>query len=234
MADVTPDLIPRAHLFGNPSKFMAQISPDGQFLSWLAPVDGVLNLWVAPIDAINEAYPVTDDRKRGIRTYLWTYHGHHLLYLQDQDGDEKYHVYLVDPQSRITRDLTPFPGVTTFINPVSRVLRDRILVGINRRDPRFLDLHIIDLTSGEVTLIEENTGFAYFLTDDRYNVRLAVGPPPPPPPANTTTGPPRPRGGVVPGRARPGGGRGGRGRWAARRSRPAAAARRSAHAAAGS
>ena len=174
MADVTPDLIPRARLFGNPSKFMAQISPDGQFLSWLAPVDGVLNLWVAPIDAINEAHPVTDDRKRGIRTYLWTYHGHHLLYLQDQDGDEKYHVYLVDPQSRITRDLTPFPGVTTFINPVSRVLRDRILVGINRRDPRFLDLHIIDLTSSEVTLIEENTGFAYFLTDDRYNVRLAV------------------------------------------------------------
>ncbi|HUH01114.1 MAG TPA: hypothetical protein VML75_03905, partial [Kofleriaceae bacterium] len=43
------DLIPRAVLFGNPDKAGPQISPDGKQLSWLAPVDGVLNVWVAPV-----------------------------------------------------------------------------------------------------------------------------------------------------------------------------------------
>ena len=38
-------LIPRATLFGNPSQFQARISPDGEWLTWLAPFEGVLNVW---------------------------------------------------------------------------------------------------------------------------------------------------------------------------------------------
>ena len=57
-------LIPRAHLFGNPSKISARISPDGHLLAWLAPVDGVLNVWVGPSDAPQDARPITNDRKR--------------------------------------------------------------------------------------------------------------------------------------------------------------------------
>ena len=41
-------LIPRAKLFGNPTRAQAQISPDGRWLSWIAPKDGVLNIWLAP------------------------------------------------------------------------------------------------------------------------------------------------------------------------------------------
>src|ERR1700730_12552256 len=79
-------LIPRADLFGNPARAYAQISPDGRFLSWLAPVGGVLNIWVGPTEAPERAEVVTDARKRGIRR---TYDsGHHLFYLQDTDGNE--------------------------------------------------------------------------------------------------------------------------------------------------
>ena len=49
-ADSTP-LIERDVLFGNPEKAGVQISADGTKISFLAPVDGVLNVWVAPIDA---------------------------------------------------------------------------------------------------------------------------------------------------------------------------------------
>jgi hypothetical protein len=42
-------LIPRATLFGNPSRFQARLSPDGAWLTSLAPLEGVLNLWLAPI-----------------------------------------------------------------------------------------------------------------------------------------------------------------------------------------
>jgi hypothetical protein len=41
-------LIAREALFGNPVKAGAQISPNGQWLSRMAPVNGVMNVWVAP------------------------------------------------------------------------------------------------------------------------------------------------------------------------------------------
>jgi hypothetical protein len=67
--DMPHILIPRAHIFGNPSKIAARISPDGRLLAWLAPVDGVPNVWVGPRDAPQDAQTITNDRKRGIRFY---------------------------------------------------------------------------------------------------------------------------------------------------------------------
>ena len=46
----TVPLIERAKFFGNPSKAAGRLSPDGRWLSWVAPRDGVLNLWVAPLN----------------------------------------------------------------------------------------------------------------------------------------------------------------------------------------
>src|SRR2546423_12941320 len=57
-------LIPRKLLFGNPDKAGTKISPDGKLISFLAPVDGVLNVWVGPIDDPAAAKPVTNDKKR--------------------------------------------------------------------------------------------------------------------------------------------------------------------------
>src|SRR4051812_43630129 len=86
-------LIPRTVLFGNPDKASPHISPDGKQLSFLAPVDGVMNVWVAPINHPDDAKPVTQDKKRGIRAYFWAYTSNHLLYIQDKGGDENWHVY---------------------------------------------------------------------------------------------------------------------------------------------
>ena len=47
-------LIPRDVLFGNPQRAQARLSPDGKWLSFLAPVDGVLNVWVGPADDISQ------------------------------------------------------------------------------------------------------------------------------------------------------------------------------------
>ena len=66
MADIR--LIPRRVLFDNPQKAQARISPDGNWLSFLAPVDGVLNVWVSPVDEPGSAVPVTQDTKRGTFT----------------------------------------------------------------------------------------------------------------------------------------------------------------------
>mgnify|MGYP000849100905 CR=1 FL=1 len=166
-------LIPRKVLFDNPDKSGAKISPDGQRLSYLAPVDGVMNVWVGPIDKPDDAKPVTQDKVRGIRSYFWAYTSQHLLYIQDKGGDENWHVYRVDLKSGATQDLTPIKGVNAQVEGVSPKFPTEILVGLNDRDPKYHDVHRVDLLSGERKLIQKNDGFAGFLTDDQFQVRFA-------------------------------------------------------------
>jgi len=45
-----PRLIPLGEFFDNPERALAKPSPDGSMLSWLAPLDGLLNVWVRPIE----------------------------------------------------------------------------------------------------------------------------------------------------------------------------------------
>ena len=66
----TVQLIPRQVLIGNPDKALAQLSPDGTRISYLAPLDGVLNVWVGPADEPVAAKPVTSDTVRGIPRLL--------------------------------------------------------------------------------------------------------------------------------------------------------------------
>ena len=186
-----PPLIPREILFGNPDKAALRISPDGRHLAFLAPVNGVLNVWVAPTSAPEAATPVTQDTGRGIRRYFWAYTNNHLLYLQDQGGDENWKVYAVDLDTKTSRDLTPFetiPGPdgkpallpngkpmrpAAQIENVSRRFPDTILIGLNNRDPRYHDIYRVDIRTGAMTLAQTNSEFSGFVTDDDYAVRFA-------------------------------------------------------------
>jgi dipeptidyl aminopeptidase/acylaminoacyl peptidase len=164
-------LIPRKVLFGNPDRAQVRISPDGATLSWLAPRDGVLNVWVAPRQNLKAARPVTHDTGRGIRFYLWAYTNQHILYIQDKNGDENWRVYSVDLKNNEVKDLTPFEGAQAQIQEVSYKFPAEIVVGLNNRDERFHDLYRLDLTTGAMTLLQQNNGFMGFDVDDEYRVR---------------------------------------------------------------
>lgn len=169
-----PQLIPRDQLFGNPERAMARISTDGKQISYLAPVDGVLNVWVAPVGDLDAAKPVTNDTGRGIRFYTWAYSNQHILYIQDIGGDENWRVYSVDLQSGETKDLTPIDEVNAQFGGISPDFPNEILVGLNNRNPQLHDLYRINIASGEMTLVIENEGFAGFVADDQYEVRYAL------------------------------------------------------------
>src|SRR4051812_29586684 len=79
-------LIERSKLFGNPVKANGRISPDGQWLSWTAPRDGVLNIWVAPVGNPDAAKPLTSERERPVRQYFWSPDSRQVLYIQDKGG----------------------------------------------------------------------------------------------------------------------------------------------------
>src|SRR5262245_50777771 len=106
-----PPLIPRQVLLGNPKQAAPEISPDGKTVAYIAPdKNDVLQVWVKPVDG-GDARMVTADKKRGIHQFMWSYLPDVLLYFQDNDGDENYHIYGVNLASKNVRDLTPWQGV---------------------------------------------------------------------------------------------------------------------------
>ncbi len=168
-------LIPREALFGNPSKTAGRISPDGKWLSWIAPRDGVLNIWVAPAGNPGAAKAITAEKVRPIRSYFWSPDSSMLLYTNDKGGDENFLLYGVDVASGAERSLTPFEKVRVQVQGVSPLVTDRILVGVNNRDPKWHDVHSLDLKSGKLTPVMINTGeYGGFLTDNKLVVRGAL------------------------------------------------------------
>ncbi len=166
-------LIERAKLFGNPVKANGQISPDGKWLSWTAPRDGVMNVWVAPVDNPDAAKPLTDERKRPVRQYFWSPDSRQILFIQDKGGDENFLLYGADVATGKQVALTPFPKTRARIFGVSSKHKDRILVGLNNRDPKWHDVYSLNLKTGKLTLVQRNTGYASFLADNDLKLRTA-------------------------------------------------------------
>jgi len=170
-----PELIPRKVLLGNPDKVQVQLSPDGTKLSWIAPNEkNVLNVWVQNIGE-KDAVMITDDQKRGIIHYGWVWNGQQLYYIQDKGGDENWHLYVTDMNTKETKDLTPFDGVRAQNVITDRNHPDEIYVGLNKRDKSLFDMYHLNLKTGELKLDTENPGDVLgWMTDHNFVIRGAV------------------------------------------------------------
>ncbi|OBX19092.1 peptidase S9 [Erythrobacter sp. QSSC1-22B] len=169
-------LIPREDLFGNPTRTGGQISPDGKWLSWRAPKDGVMNVWIAPASDPAAGRAITASTDRPIPQYFWAPDSRSVLYVQDKGGDENFLLYGVDIASGSERTLTPFENTRVQVVGTSNRIKDRMLIGVNNRDPRLHDVHMLDLNSGELTLVQQNDSYAGFLADDNLDLRMALRP----------------------------------------------------------
>ena len=169
-----PPVISRDVLFGNPEKAQPRLSPDGQRLAWVAPdKKNVLQVWVKTVGKDDDKM-VTADKKRGVRRYFWAQDNKTLLYLQDNDGDENFHVYGVDLASGNVRDYTPFQGVRAGVADISQDFPNEVLIQMNLRNRQLNDIHRLNLATGALTLDTENPGdVAGWGTDAKFQVRAA-------------------------------------------------------------
>jgi dipeptidyl aminopeptidase/acylaminoacyl peptidase len=171
-------LIPRETLFGNPRRIAPRLSPDGRRLTWLAPLDGVLNVWIRTIGRDDDR-PLTHDRGRGIQTHFWALNDRQVLYLQDRDGDENDHLHAVPADGGEPRDLTPYGEVKAQVLAADYKFPDRILVMLNDRDPMLHDVFDIDLGDGGRRLAARNDiGAISWIADHDLRVRIAEVPRP--------------------------------------------------------
>jgi dipeptidyl aminopeptidase/acylaminoacyl peptidase len=181
-----PPLLDRELFFDNPEISGGQLSPDGKYLSFIKPYNGVMNIWVKKFDeAFDAARPITADVQRPVRSYFWSRDGKYILYAQDKGGDENFNIYSVDPSAPDAagagvpenRDLTNLKGVRVQIYSVPKTDPDVIYIGLNDRDPAWHDLYKMKLSSGERTLLRQNspedriTGWIFDWNDE---LRLAM------------------------------------------------------------
>src|SRR3954468_22372424 len=145
-----PPIIDRELFFGNPEISGSQISPDGQYISFLKPYKETRNIWVKRTnEPFSAARLITNDTKRPVTNYFWSRDGKHILFVQDQGGDENYNVYAVNPadspaagqEVTAARNLTEAKGVRAMIYSVPRNDPDTIYVGLNDRDKSWHDLY---------------------------------------------------------------------------------------------
>lgn len=66
--------------------------------------------------------------------------------------------YLVNTETAEERNLTPFTGTTSAPIKFSLTRPNEMLIMMNKRDPTVFDLYLVNLTTAELEMIEENTG----------------------------------------------------------------------------
>jgi dipeptidyl aminopeptidase/acylaminoacyl peptidase len=170
---VNVELIPREVLFGNPEKSMVRLSPNGQYLSYGSPLNGVQNIFIAKPEAPHEAKPITEDKGRGIRSYFWLYDNQHVIYLKDDGGDENWRIHVVDIHTKEDQIFTPEKVNARILN-VSDKFPEEIIISLNDRDPSYHDVYRLNIRTGEKELILQNDqGFRGFTFDDDYRLRFA-------------------------------------------------------------
>src|ERR1700759_5095336 len=96
--DDVPPNIPLRDFFRNPETTGYQLSPSGELIGFLKPVDNRLNIFVQPKSG-GEAKQITWVKDRDIRGFFWK-GDKYLLYLKDNAGGEKYHPF-VGPQGGV-------------------------------------------------------------------------------------------------------------------------------------
>jgi len=161
-----PPIIDRELLFDAPEIAGGQLSPDGKFISFIKPYKGTQNIWVKKLEEdFTAAKPLTADTIRPIRSYFWSRDGKYILYSQDKGGDENFNIYAVDPQEApaagsdipVNRDLTNLKGVRVYIYSIPLTDPDAMYIGLNDRDKAWHDLYKMKISTGERTLIRQNS-----------------------------------------------------------------------------
>jgi dipeptidyl aminopeptidase/acylaminoacyl peptidase len=161
-----PPLIDRKAFFGEIQIAGAQISPDGQYLSFLKPYKGTRNIWVKKSsEPFSAARPVSAEATRPIRNYSWSRDSKYIIYAQDAGGDENFNIYAIDPTLPAdaktgvpsTRALTDLKGVRTILYAAPRAKPDILYIGLNDRDKQWHDLYELHISTGEKTLLRKNT-----------------------------------------------------------------------------
>jgi len=168
-------LIDMKMFFKNGEKARFRISPDGNYYSYLSNYKDKLNVFVQKVGDTN-AVRVTNDTLRSISGYFWK--GNRIVFLQDIGGDENFQVFSVTANGSDLKALTPFPGYRAQVLDDLRFIPGKekeMLIIINKRDKQYFDPYLINIETGDLTLMYENKqNYDSWYTDNKGVIRMAT------------------------------------------------------------
>lgn len=182
-ANSVPPIIERELFFDNPEITGSQLSPDGKMISFLKANNGIMNIWVKSFsEPFEKARPLTAS-KEPIQGYFWSDDGKYILFSQSKGGNENDNIFAVNPTDKAdpatgippARNLTPNDKVKAYIYNVSKKNPDVMWVGLNDRDASWHDLYKLEISTGKLTLLEQNNDrLVGWVFDWDENIRLAL------------------------------------------------------------
>lgn len=166
-------LVERTKFLSNSGRQFIRISPDGQWISWLAPYAGVMNLWIAPAASPEKSRVLTQERTDPVSRPVWSPDSTSLIYTMDRGGKQNFALYRIGASGGSAQALTPQDTRAQSV-AISPLIKERILVSLNNRDRRWPDLYSLDLGSGDLKLLLQNDGYSRFIADPNLVVRAAI------------------------------------------------------------
>ena len=164
---------PLEDFFRNSDRSGYQISPDGNYFSFLAPYEDRMNIFVQRIGS-EDTVRLTSETARSVAGYMWATN-ERILFMKDTAGDENYQLYGVNLDGSDSRAYTAFPGVrTTLIDDLEDVPNE-VIIGMNKRQAEIFDPYRLNLETGELTQLAENPGnWQGYMTDHEGKLRVVT------------------------------------------------------------
>lgn len=151
-------LIPMKDFFRNSEKRSYQLSPDGNYIAFMAPYKSRMNIFVQKMGKDKkEPIRVTSQEDRDIAGYFWANNGR-IAYLKDNGGDENFHLFAVDIDGKNDKELTPYDKVRVDIIDDLPEQDDYMIVGLNKRNPQVSDPYRLNINTGALEQLYENPG----------------------------------------------------------------------------
>jgi dipeptidyl aminopeptidase/acylaminoacyl peptidase len=166
------NFVPLEDFFRNPEKSSYNISPDGNYFSFMAPYENRMNIFVQKAGS-KKAERLTSETDRDIAGYFWA-NDKRILFLKDNGGDENYALFGVDIDGKNLKCLTCFENVRTQIIDDLEDQPDEVIIGLNKRNPMVFDPYRLNIKTGDMVMLAENPGnIQGWMTDHAGKLRVA-------------------------------------------------------------
>ena len=129
---------------------------------------GIRNAWSIPV-AGGEMSELTFSEDNSVFALSYFPEDDRFLCLSDREGNELYHIFLYEMDGTVT-DLTPYHGARAVFYGWTHDM-DAFLFGSNKRDPKYMDVYVMDIRTLKPKMIYLNDAgynFGWMSNDMRY------------------------------------------------------------------
>ena len=155
----------------NTTTFGGSISHDDQLVLVGNNTTGIFNAYTIPVTG-GEPTPLTQSEET-VRPISFFPNDNRILYRSDNGGDEIYHIYMRDVDGKV-QELTPAEGARA--TPYGWAHDEQsFFFGYNQRDPKYMDVYEMDISTFEPTMIYQNDAGYNFngISNDKQYIALS-------------------------------------------------------------